>query len=460
MTQEQHNPLSPAEQNASSLEQELIWFENILQARFNPAGEHFGDIEEVYKISPPEHQSSDSMYVRFLRHYKPTLMERLLTILCLLPHIRPELLDIFFMKNSTYARGFTEFGGTVGQMHGGFLPTGETAAFLLCGQDLALRFHLKELLSKRHFFSKHNILRLDVENDDEPELSGRLQMSPEYIEYFTSGKLYVPPFNAKFPAKPIYTSLGWNDLVLKPELASDIEEIKGWINFGHILMNDWGLDKVIRPGFRSLFYGPPGTGKTLTATLLGKSSGREVYRIDLSKVISKYIGETEKNLANVFDMAENKDWILFFDEADSLFSKRTETRNSNDRSANQQVAYLLQRIEDYSGVAILASNLRANLDEAFTRRFDSIVYFGMPEKNQRLALWKNYFEPKNPYFELDEAVNLEEMADKYELAGGNIINVLRFCCIHAINRNERKIHLRDIQLGIRKEFLKMGKSFI
>ena len=143
-------------------------------------------------------------------------------------------------------------------------------------------------------------------------------------------------------------------------------------------MNDWGMAPKLRPGYRSLFYGPPGTGKTMTACLLGKSTGRDVYKVDLSLVVSKYIGETEKNLARVFDQAQHKGWILFFDEADALFGKRSETRDAHDRYANQEVSFLLQRIETFDGIAILASNQRENLDDAFTRRFESIIYFPMP----------------------------------------------------------------------------------
>ena len=148
--------------------------------------------------------------------------------------------------------------------------------------------------------------------------------------------------------------MAWDDLVLDDLVHEQVQEINTWLEHGATLMSDWGLYRKIKPGYRSLFYGPPGTGKTLTASLLGKTSGRDVYRIDLSMVVSKYIGETEKNLSKIFDTAENKNWILFFDEADSLFGKRTATNSSNDRHANQQTAHLLQRVEDFPGVVILA----------------------------------------------------------------------------------------------------------
>src|SRR5690606_11585436 len=129
----------------------------------------------------------------------------------------------------------------------------------------------------------------------------------------------------------------------------------------------WDMRQLIKPGYRTLFYGPPGTGKTLTAMLLGKEFQRNVFRIDLSQVVSKYIGETEKNLEKIFQRAANKEWILFFDEADALFGKRTSVKDAHDRYANQEVSYLLQRVEDFPGLVILASNYKNNIDKAFVR---------------------------------------------------------------------------------------------
>ena len=168
--------------------------------------------------------------------------------------------------------------------------------------------------------------------------------------------------------------MSWTDLVLHPATFKQLGEIKSWCQHGHRLLHEWGMSAKLRPGYRCLFYGPSGTGKTLTASLLGKDNNRPVFRIDLSMVISKYIGETEKNLSRIFDQAEQRNWILFFDEADALFGKRTDTQNAHDRYANQEVSYLLQRIETFDGIAILASNRRHNLDDAFLRRFESVIY--------------------------------------------------------------------------------------
>lgn len=200
---------------------------------------------------------------------------------------------------------------------------------------------------KDHWFYTKNILRLEGAGEGEPFLSGQLRVSEEFLSRVLLDKEYKPDYNIGFPAKRITTQLEWEDMVLDYQVAIELEEINVWISSGKTVMEDWGLSRILKAGYRSLFYGPPGTGKTLAATLLGKKNEMDVYRIDLSMIVSKYIGETEKNLAKVFDLAENRNWILFFDEADALFGKRTSTNTSNDRHANQEVAYLLQRIEDF-----------------------------------------------------------------------------------------------------------------
>lgn len=147
---------------------------------------------------------------------------------------------------------------------------------------------------------------------------------------------------------------------------AEIKEIETWLKYNDRLLEIWNLKGKIKPGYRVLFHGPPGTGKTLTACLLGKYTNRNVYRIDLSVVVSKYIGETEKNLSRLFDKADKKEWILFFDEADALFGKRTNVSDSHDKYANQEVSYLLQRIESHEGLIILASNMKSNLDTSLS----------------------------------------------------------------------------------------------
>ena len=216
------------------------------------------------------------------------------------------------------------------------------------------------------------------------------------------------------------------------------------------------MNRIIKPGYRALFHGPPGTGKTLTAALLGKLTGRDVFRVDLSMIVSKFIGETEKNLAHLFDRAENKDWILFFDEADALFGKRTGVRDAHDRYANQEVSYLLQRVETFGGLVILASNFKANIDEAFIRRFQSIIHFPMPRTAERLRLWQQSLPP---HIALDTDVNLKMLAERYELSGASIVNIVQYCCLTALSRNDKVLTNQDLRNGIAREFGKEGKIF-
>jgi SpoVK/Ycf46/Vps4 family AAA+-type ATPase len=171
------------------------------------------------------------------------------------------------------------------------------------------------------------------------------------------------------------TERSWQELALDKETLTQVEEIKNRLKQSASVKRGKSLARKLKPGYRVLFYGPGGTGKTSTAALIGKELNKEVYKIDLSQVVSKYIGETEKNLELVFASAKDKDWILFFDEADALFGKRTDVKDAHDRYANQEVSYLLQRMEEYNGLTILATNMKSNIDPAFTRRFNSIIRF-------------------------------------------------------------------------------------
>jgi SpoVK/Ycf46/Vps4 family AAA+-type ATPase len=211
------------------------------------------------------------------------------------------------------------------------------------------------------------------------------------------------------------------------------------MEFEQTIMVEWGMRKKLKPGYRAMFHGPPGTGKTLTACLLGKYTNREVYRIDLSMIVSKYIGETEKNLSKIFEQAEHKNWILFFDEADALFGKRTKVEDAHDRYANQEVSYLLQRIEDFEGIIILASNFITNIDDAFTRRFQTVINFPMPRPGERLDLWKKAIPEA---VTLGEDISLHSIAGKYEISGGAMMNVVRYCLLMTLRRGSTTITAR------------------
>ncbi len=295
---------------------------------------------------------------------------------------------------------------------------------------------------------------MDEAPEGEPKMSGKLVLSQDYADLLLLGKIPKPQFSMKFPAEIIETAMEWEDLVLSKETNQQIMELQTWITYGSMLMNDWGMHKKLKPGYRALFHGPPGTGKTLTATLLGKYTGKDVFKIDLSMVVSKFIGETEKNLANLLAKAEKTENILFFDEADALFGKRTNVRDAHDKYANQEVSYLLQRIENYNGLVILASNLKSNIDDAFVRRFQSIVHFPLPKTAERLLLWQKAFPAE---VSLHEDVDFPRIAQKYELSGAEIMNIVQYSCLCALEEEKKIIVASNISNGIQREFQKGGR---
>ena len=190
--------------------------------------------------------------------------------------------------------------------------------------------------------------------------------------------MHKSDFSPDIFLKKIETSLQWEDLELSGTLLKCLEELQNYIKYGKLLVNNLELSKKIKPGFRVLFTGPSGKGKELTTALLGKSNNIEVYKVDLTQVVSKTIGETKKNLSVIFDKAKGKDWILYFDEADAIFGKRTNVNNANDRYSNQEASYFLQRIEDYNGVLILSSFLKSNIEESIYKGFQLVLNFEMP----------------------------------------------------------------------------------
>ena len=432
------------------LEMYVEWFGQVLTTAIQLYFRQDCQFRSVKEISPPANDwleraaGQEKKYISF--------DDRVVVMLALMPHIRPQVLDIFFVQNRDFDRQYTEFGGWKGLSHGGFLPTGETASFILAGDDVERRGDILRLFGRDHWLYGRDILRLEGAGEGEPLLSGQLRVSNGFLSRVLLGEEYKPDYSTGFPAKRVTTELEWEDLVLDYRVSAELEEINTWIASHKTVMEGWGLSRYLKAGYRALFYGPPGTGKTLAATLLGKKNKMDVYRVDLSMIVSKYIGETEKNLARVFDMAENRNWILFFDEADALFGKRTSTNTSNDRHANQEVAYLLQRIEDFPGTVILATNLRSNIDEAFSRRFQSVVYFPMPGEELRRELWRNMLPEE---WLGRQADGLVALAAETELSGGSITNVVRRCALQLVMSGRKTLDERTLKDALEKEKAKL-----
>ena len=432
---------------------------DVVEARLN---HHFGK-SEVFIQPVFDIVDDGSSFAGYVIEQKLTVEEYITLILAMSPHVHADIFTPIIRKHLPKGGDFPEFGGIKGINYRGIIPTGETALFILAGLNTDARVRYMRWLKgyehdaraggvARKTIFQQGVVTLEEMKQGEPEMSGRLLVSPDKITEFLTGKKWKPTFGSNFPATLLETKMEWSDVVLSPHTERELQMIRHWLTYHDVLRADQNLGKRTKPGYRALFYGPPGTGKTLTASLLGKQFGLEVYRIDLSLVVSKYIGETEKNLQLVFEKAHN--WILFFDEADALFGKRTNVQSAHDRFANQEVSFLLQKIEEHPGLVILATNFRNNMDQAFVRRFQTVVPFNVPTDQESIQLWTNTMPADIPY---DKNISLPDLARKYELTGASILNVIQSASIRALSEG-RPMEESDLLACIQNEYYKNGKS--
>jgi SpoVK/Ycf46/Vps4 family AAA+-type ATPase len=255
---------------------------------------------------------------------------------------------------------------------------------------------------------------------------------------------------------PLYT---WADIILPPDQLEHLREVCAHVKHRHRVFADWGFGGKISlgKGLSALFVGPSGTGKTMAAEVIAGELNLDLFKVDLSCLVSKYIGETEKNLSRVFEEAEQSNAILFFDEADSVFGKRSEVKDSHDRYANIEVNYLLQRMEEYEGVVILASNYQRNIDEAFTRRIRFIVEFPFPDDDYRRRIWGKVFPDHTP---LGEDIDFDFLAHKLKLSGGNIRNIALGAAFLAAGCSGGRVQMEHVICAAKREFQKMGRLLV
>lgn len=433
-------------EQVDSLKIALEYLSQLLEGRLK---QYF--MGEEVAIPPLPSFEDDSPFSKIINSLGLSPAEQIVILLALVPELDPALLPDNLRAAQSNEIDFSIFGGIRGKQHRGILPTGETAQFILGGNALNLRLALRELLAPLGRLQQEGIIHLLPPPPGEPLMSGQLQLAPEWVERLLTGSVAPPTFSPSFPAERLTTDLSWEDLVLTQRSLSEINYLRNYLQHHEQLAGDPGFGRHHRKGYRALFHGPPGTGKTLTATLLGKAIKRPVFRVDLSMVVSKWIGETEKNLAGLFQKAEHKGWILFFDEADALFAKRGEVKESRDKYANQETSFLLQRVENYDGLCILATNFRNNLDKAFTRRFEAIVPFTPPTAEERLRLWQNMLPKRIP---LAEEVDLPEIARTYELTGANIANAVRHAVYESVAANKASMEEMVLLAAIRREYEK------
>ncbi len=256
-------------------------------------------------------------------------------------------------------------------------------------------------------------------------------------------------------ARKIQPKYGWDDIILPRDQMEQMREICSYVKFYHTVYDDWGFERKLSTGkgLNALFAGPSGTGKTMAAEIVCNELAIDLYKIDLSAIVSKYIGETEKNLDRIFREGQTSNAILFFDEADALFGKRSEVRDSHDRYANIEMAYLLQKMDEYEGIVILATNLRKNMDEAFARRMHFTVEFPFPEEADRYRIWQHVFPKEAP---ITTGIDLPFMARQFRVTGGNIKNIALSAAFLAA-QDGGEIKMENIIWATKREFQKLGK---
>jgi SpoVK/Ycf46/Vps4 family AAA+-type ATPase len=273
-------------------------------------------------------------------------------------------------------------------------------------------------------------------------------------DLFAAARAHSNPRLARL-ARKVTPRYGWDDIVLPEDQRALLHEVIDTVRGRAKVLDTWGVGVKLASsrGVTVLFAGEPGTGKTMAAEIIAAELGLDLYKIDLSTVVSKYIGETEKNIERIFSEAEQSNAILFFDEADALFGKRSEVRDAHDRYANIEVSYLLQRMEAYDGVTILATNLRGNLDEAFTRRLHFAINFPFPEEEDRRRIWRSLFPPNLPRV---PDLDFDLLAKRFRLAGGNIRNIIVAAAYLAAADGE-VVTMEHLLHGTRRELQKMGR---
>lgn len=350
-----------------------------------------------------------------------------------------------------------------------------------------ISFPMLNVEQRQHFWEKSlQSAQIQLDSDDLIDLSDRLRLTSDQIanavaiatnhhqwqnldqdetslltpqriqvNHLFSAARGLSSQNLESLAQQIHPKYVWDDIVLSNQQEAQLREICDQIKYQNLVWNTWGFNKKhsLGKGLNVLFSGLSGTGKTMSAEIIAQELHLDLYKIDLSQIVNKYIGETEKNLNRIFTAATDANAILLFDEADALFGKRSNVKDAHDRYANLEVSYLLQKMEEYEGLAILTTNLRNNMDEAFTRRLQFIIDFSLPNEKQRYQIWQKAF-PKDTPCESDLGFNF--LSHNFELTGANIHNIALRSAFFAV-REDKKIGRRHIIQAIRREYQKTGK---
>lgn len=322
----------------------------------------------------------------------------------------------------------------------------------------AKKYKVEKWLDFQVLANQYNLTYGEIRESFYKAESRRAVEGKEYIDKKTlySGVHDVLNHQFESRAKRVECRYTWDDLVLSEKEKSKLQECCFQVSLRHIVMEKWELGrKNDYGGITVMFYGPPGTGKTMAAQVIASQLGMELYKAELSAVVSKFVGETEKNLKRIFEDASKSQAILFFDEADALFGKRTEVKDSHDKYSNMEAAFLLQEMERYNGVVILATNFVENIDEAFKRRMKFIIEFHFPSADERRLIWEKAVPEAMP---IDNDVDFDFLAEKFQLTGSGIKNAVYSAAFIAA-ANKKDVGMKEFILAVKREYEKTGKLF-
>lgn len=400
--------------------------------------------------------NSDSRYEQFLREYELSDSDSLFVSLALAASFSPEILGELIQASldkswTSYTGGFLLKGSSV------FCPTVRTAIFLLAGKDIEKRALYTTMYHPKHPLFVSGIIRAEAPAPSAVFLDYQIIFNDPFLGTILQGETPTLDREHAFPVKRSNSSHVLSDVILKDDTYVALSKLQ---KFAANMKKLWEINTAskVRNNFISIFSGDPGTGKSHAAEAIGNELGLPVYKVNFAQMVSKYIGETEKNLEKVFDRFDKQNCILFFDEAESIFSKRSEVKDSHDQHANNLQSYLLQKVEEFSGIIILATNvhnLTQYFDKAFQRRFRLLVEFEFPDYPERKKLWDRSLFPPFTF----EAGLTEQLSKNYQLSGGSIYNVVSDAVIEALHRETHLIGFELLETALKDEFKKTGRKY-
>ncbi len=431
---------------------ELQWVSNrvnrLLNSIINP--------EEVFSAEPLQNFDSDSNYGKFLVSWKADELERMAIGICFAQLYFPSAFDGFLRVFGKGGARHSNVGGIIKESSVRFYPTVRTLAWIMSGNNPQTYARYVNQLSSGHRLFTEGVLLVKENPDESAFVEMEVKLNEIYFPTLLEG--VEPRLDAEsgFPASRNYANHNMSDVVLDAETRKEMEEI--YLFAKQISNLNTIPEKKMYKGYCvCVFTGEPGTGKSYSAGAMGNELGMPVYTVNTAQLVSKYIGETEKNLERVLNRFNNKNCILFFDEAEAIFSKRTEVKDSHDRYANQEQSFLLQKMTEFNGIIILATNvqdIRQHMDKAFLRRFYRIINIPFPNYAERKLIWEKTLGASFTY----EPGLVDRMARNYQLSGGSIHNVVSDGVIKALSINSRVINFEMMERGLISEFLKTGRK--